>query len=319
MCSSDLPLQATPDAPPTLRILSPYDGQILDISAPATFQATVTDDADPPESLTATWASDVDGLLASELFAADGTHEYLWDANIHTPGTHAITVETQDSCGNLASASITVCQQLGYDVDALDLANWHFEGTARWDSANGYVELTGPYENQSGTAFQTASAVPADNVVIDFNFFVSGGSGADGISLTALDTNRMTGFVGTSGGGIGYGGLPGWSLEADTYYNGDNNDPTPEDHLSLHFDGNVSSPQVWAALPDLEDNQWHHMVVSVVAPHITVEIDNHVYIDQDVPGNYSFPAYVGFTAATGSLTNYHLIDSLVVTEYVCGD
>jgi hypothetical protein len=36
-----------------------------------------------------------------------------------------------------------------------------------------------------------------------------------------------------------------------------------------------------------------------------------------VTGNLNFPAYVGFTAATGSLTNYHLIDSLTVTEEVC--
>jgi hypothetical protein len=46
-------------------------------------------------------------------------------------------------------------------------------------------------------------------------------------------------------------------------------------------------------------------------------IDGVTYIDQDVPGLGTFPAYVGFTAATGSVTNYHLIDALLVEEFVC--
>ena len=46
-------------------------------------------------------------------------------------------------------------------------------------------------------------------------------------------------------------------------------------------------------------------------------IDGTDWIDQDVPELTSFPAYVGFTAATGSVTNYHLIDALQVEEFVC--
>ena len=38
---------------------------------------------------------------------------------------------------------------------------------------------------------------------------------------------------------------------------------------------------------------------------------------QDVPELRSFPAYVGFTAATGAATNYHLINALQVEEFVC--
>ena len=46
-------------------------------------------------------------------------------------------------------------------------------------------------------------------------------------------------------------------------------------------------------------------------------IDGVVYMDQDVTGNFNFPAYIGFTAGTGGATNEHLIDSLVVTESIC--
>ena len=124
----------------------------------------------------------------------------------------------------------------------------------------------------------------------------------------------MNGFVGSSGGGIGYMNMPGWSVEVDTYMNG--HDPA-QDHLAFVFDGQLYTPEVVVTVPELEDNQWHTLKVSVTAPHVYVELDGIPYIDQMINGHYSFPAYVGFTAATGSLTNYHLIDSLVVTEMVC--
>ena len=110
--------------------------------------------------------------------------------------------------------------------------------------------------------------------------------------------------------------LPGWSLEVDTYYNSEV-DPTEEDHVAFSFDGQVADYAAWAALPELEDTGWHTMSVTVAAPHVTVVIDGVTYIDEDLSGDFSFPAYVGFTAGTGGLTNYHLIDSLVVSEYAC--
>ena len=102
----------------------------------------------------------------------------------------------------------------------------------------------------------------------------------------------------------------------DTYYN-EGQDPTPDDHLMFTFDGDVDDPATWVALPEMEDTGWHEMVVDVSAPHVTVQIDGVTYLDTDLSGNFSFPAYVGFTAGTGGLTNRHLIDSLQVTEYIC--
>ena len=148
-----------------------------------------------------------------------------------------------------------------------------------------------------------------------------------GISLTALDVNRMTTFLGGAGCGIGYGddpactsgpGLPGWSIEVDTWFN-DGQDPTPEDHLMFTFDGDIDDGEVWMTLPEMEDNGWHTMEVTVVAPRVKVSIDGFTYIDQDIPGYYAFPAYVGFTAGTGGSTNTHLIDSLVVEQLVCDE
>ena len=87
--------------------------------------------------------------------------------------------------------------------------------------------------------------------------------------------------------------------------------------LFRSFDGDPSGAVAWAPLPEMEDGAWHTMNVTEADPHVTVEIDGVAYIDTDISGYFGFPAYVGFTAATGSLTNYHLIDALEVTQYVC--
>jgi hypothetical protein len=61
------------------------------------------------------------------------------------------------------------------------------------------------------------------------------------------------------------------------------------------------------------------MKVAVSAPRVKVEIDRIIYIDQDITGYYSFLSYVGFTVVIGALINYHLIDSLTVTEIICDE
>ena len=277
------------------------------------FLAMVADVEDEPSQLSVSWYSDIDGLLATT--PVDGQGQSTLSHVLPSPGAQEVYAIVQDSCSNEGQDAIAVCQQFGYETDNLDISTWNFEGAASWDSVGGYVELTPATTNTAGTAFSTASAVNAENVEIEFLFYVSGGSGADGFSVTALDTNRMSGFVGNTGGGIGYQGLPGWSIEVDTYYNG--SDPTSLDHVAFSFDGNVTSPTLWAALPEMEDGQWHTMRIAVNAPHVLVEIDGVAYLDQNVSGNLNFPAYVGFTAATGSLTNQHLIDALTVTEEVC--
>ena len=128
---------------------------------------------------------------------------------------------------------------------------------------------------------------------IEFQFYIGDGTGADGLSLTAMDVNRMTSFMGGEGCGLGYGAgadctpgpaLPGWSIEVDTYFNLEQ-DPTPADHVMFTFDGDVGKPSVWAELPEMEDTGWHTMRVLVDQPHVLVEIDGVPYINQEIPAS----------------------------------
>ena len=314
-----VPLSSVDDSTPTLSIISPDDHATLKPGTTTLVSCEVSDDADAPKEVTVSWSSDIEGVLSNDIADNQGVASFLWDATNFDAGQHTITATATDTCGNTATDTITFCQNEGYTVETLALSTWNFEGTANWDATNGWVELTATNVNEAGTAFQISETVDSTAVTIEFNFFVSGGSGADGISLTALDTTSMSGFVGNEGGGIGYGGLPGWSIEIDTYYNENQSDPTVEDHLSVHIDGDVTNPIAWSALPDVEDGQWHFASISVYGNWMTIDIDGVTYLDQEVPGLTQFPAYVGFTAATGDLTNYHLIDSLLVQNFVCED
>ena len=317
-------LSAAADQAPEVAITSPSDASTLPVGVDVALEAVVNDPETAPEDLSLTWASDVDGTLGSANADAHGTISTTWSDG-RSDGAHTVSLSVTDSCSNTTQTEITVCQQAGYTSDALDIASWHFEGGATWDTDDDWLQLTAPTEYQTGSAFATSSTVSGDAVEIEFNFYIGGGTGADGISLTALNVDEMSSYLGGSGCGIGYGGgngctpgpaLPGWSIEVDTYYNGEV-DPTEDDHVAFSFDGQVGSYAAWAALPEMEDTGWHTMSVTVAAPHVTVVIDGVTYIDDDLSGDFSFPAYVGFTAGTGGLTNYHLIDSLVVSEYAC--
>ncbi len=315
------------DLPPAISLDVVGDGGVLSIGAVETLVATVSDEL--AEGMTVSWSTDLEGVFATSEADEDGVATTGWVSRDRLAGAQVLTVTVTDGCENTASDSIPLCQAEGYVADELDLGDWHFEGTAEWDASREVVELTSLDPFAVGTAFHTAQAVGGDAVVIRFDFETGGGTGADGLSLTALDVDRMTGFMGAPGCALGYGeahescieegeALPGWSLEIDTYYN-PTIDPSSSNHMSLTFDGDLDAWAVWTDLEDVEDTGWHTLEVVVAAPDITVTLDGDVIIDASVVGFVPFDAFVGFTAATGADTNRHGIRGLEVTGDTCED
>ncbi len=320
-----VPLSATANTPPSVSISGPSPSEVVAEGADLVLSGMAVDSEDAEETLSVTWSSSLSGKILSTAPLPDGTTTYTWPAADRGTGLQDLTLTTTDACGESASTTVSFCQDGAYSYDALSLSAWHYEGVATYDTTNNWLQLTPATTNAVGTAFETSTPVNADNVDIEFYVYIGDGTGADGISLTALDAARYTTFLGGSGCGIGYGGsadctagpaLPGWSLEIDTYYNG-GVDPTEADHLAFTFDGDVDGFSAWAELPEMEDSGWHLVSVTVIAPHVTVAVDGTTYIDQDLSGNFGFSGYVGFTAGTGGETNAHLIDELVVTDYEC--
>ncbi len=313
---------------PTPRILgaSPTDGQILSTDASVALEAWVDDGPDTPTDLTIEWFDGAGNPISVLQPDEDGYASAVW-TDPRPDGPQQLDLKVTDTCGNVVEQEIPVCQQASYHQDELELDSWHLEGDAELLS-DGTLQLTELDTWQIGSAFMVAQEVSGGEVDIRFDFLTEGGTGADGISLTALDVDRMTGFLGGSGCGLGYGGgtactegpaLPGWSIELDTWYNGELPDPTTDDHIAFTFDGDVASPEAWAPVPDLEESGWHTVEVSVRAPRVTVHIDGTVYMDAEVDGHFDFPAVIGFTGSTGGQTNLHWIRSLEVTELACPD
>lgn len=321
----DVLLSATPNRPPDVEILTPTSTEVIDEGAGVQLLATVSDDTDAPADLTVLWSSDVDGSIGGASVDSTGLATLLWGSP--SAGDHTLTVTVVDSCGNAVTEEVPICQQAFTTTPSVDLEGWNYEGDALWDSSNNWVQLTDTGGYQVGSAFDVGTATSGDNVVIEFQFWMGGGSGADGFALTAIDTDRMTSYLGSAGGCLGFGydgggcgelapALPGWTVEVDTYQNG-GWDPTAEDHLAFMFDGNINGVEAWSALPDMEDSAWHTMTVEVSDPNVKVAIDGTTYIDVNLTGYFGFPAHVGFSAATGGATNYHLIDALTVTDAAC--
>ena len=319
-----VPLQAVADTAPWVELVEPQVDEVIAEQAAVELVAVVTDAQDDPTLLEVEFSSDTSGVIGTTPANSTGEATMLWAAEDRTEGMQTVTVRVTDTCGNSEYDSAEICQQAGYEADELDIGTWNFSGSASWDSSNAWVELTPATTSQLGSAFQTATTLDGASISIAFEFFIGNGSGADGLAMTVIDTSRMTSYLGNAGGCIGYGshsecdgsgpGLPGWSVEVDTYQNG--HDPTADDHVAMSIDGDVANPQAWATLPEMEDTGWHTFEAVLDSGHLTVEIDGAAYIDQAVTVS-SFPAYVGFTAGTGALTNEHLIRSLTVTEYAC--
>ncbi len=314
-------LSASADQPPSVDLdAAPA---IIASGALETLTGLVSDDAGA-DNLGLSWDSDVDGQLSTDGTDSSGAVSLDWDGTLQSPGTHTLTLTATDECGYTASDDVTFCQNEGYTEENLDLSSWEFTGNAQWDKKNSWVQLTSDADYQRGTAFQTSQTVSSDSVSISFLFYAGTNNayGADGLTLTAIDTDRMTTYQGDAGGSIGYGGLPGWTVEVDTWYNSESSydEPYTADHVSFVINGDsTSSGEISAAIHEVEDGQWHSMEVEVDGIHVTVKIDSITYLDDDVPNLVSFPAHVGFTAATGGSTNYHLIDALDVEGFICDD
>ena len=314
-----VPLTVRLNHPPTATVLSPAPDSIFpEPAADQALEGVVTDE--DGDDLLVTWTVD-DAVILSTTTAPGSVSATLPAAE---PGVHTVRLTATDACGEV-EATEDVCQDATTTYENLGISTWHYEGSAYWDATTSELVLTDALIEQVGTAFDTTAAVSGGAVRIEFEFYIGGGSGADGISLTALDADRLTAYTGGTGCGIGYGGsasctagpaLPGWTLEVDTYYN-DGYDPTPNDHVAFTFDGDVDNPAAWAALPEIEDTGWHRMRVELTDPHLSVTVDGTSYIEQDLIGYFAFPAYVGFTAGTGGNTNRHRIRSLTVTDRAC--
>lgn len=202
---------------------------------------------------------------------------------------------------------------LGYQkVNAQFIVN----NDATQDNCNCYT-LTPDQNTKSGSVWNTNMISLNQSFDYTFKVFLgSNDSGADGIAFVLQPISTS---VGSTGGGLGFGGIsPSLGVTIDTYQNADSDDPT-YDHIAIQKNGDINHGtannlvgpvQALTNSADIEDGQFHTLRVTWNATTTTMQ----AYIDGDLRlsltndivntifnGNPN--VYWGFTGSTGGEKN----------------
>lgn len=190
-------------------------------------------------------------------------------------------------------------------VPAPNATNWSVNGSAALNSSG--LQLTPVLTQQAGSAFYNLP-VPTDGLNATFTVQIGPGTGADGMTLALLDPAKQgPASVGKPGSALGFGGLTGVSTDLVTFWNsqtGSNNmvavAPGPGTNGNLTW-------SAWAKAPTSLKAGTHTVNVAVSGGKVQVTLDGTVLFNQamTLPPN----AYVGFTGATGSGTDSHIVTS----------
>ncbi len=188
---------------------------------------------------------------------------------------------------------------------------WQLNGTSAISGTQ--LVLTPASTSVAGSAFWPTALDPR-NLTINFDASISGGTGADGMTLIFADVSKgaKPTSLGATGGGLGFSGIPGIAVALDTYKNSVN----PSANFAGITDGPTSSGADllhWLATANLSaplQNQTHHITVTTSNGTLSVAVDGTQVLSQAVTLPAS--AYLGFGAGTGGLTNRHAVANLTV-------
>lgn len=187
-------------------------------------------------------------------------------------------------------------------------------GSAQKNSCNCYT-LTQSATFQSGSVWNSNKINLTQSFDFWFNVFLGCNDvGADGIVFILQPISTS---VGTSGEGMGFGGVtPSIGIALDTYQNTNLNDPA-EDHISIQANGVVNHTgdlagpvAASASTNNIEDCQWHKLRISWDAgtQRLRAYFDGVLRVERQINlvstiFNNDPNVYWGFTGATGGQVN----------------
>ena len=222
------------------------------------------------------------------------------------------------SCGLFAQTPLPI-----FSPNFSSAGGWQINGNAAVISSS-YLRLTPNAGNQAGSAFWKQKVSLPDNFSFS-TYFVSRmtpGSRADGMTFCIQQASNR---AGSSGGGLGYQGIPGKSIaiEYDIY---DNGEVGGNNHIALDINGvlHSGSTNVVASPVNLADgtNKHNWIEYNGVTNVLQVRISNTnvrpvnptLSVTINLAANFIgvSDVFFGFTAATGGATAEHA----VYTAYV---
>ena len=194
------------------------------------------------------------------------------------------------------------------DDFSTDTGSWTYVNSGQ--RTNEYIQLTPNTGGQVGQAWYTTAI--HDEFVADFDYYIGGGSGADGLVFMFYKDSVYTPIT---GGDLGFSDgapVPGYGIEFDTYYNAGFGDINNR-HVGLVQDM-VDNHLVQYNEPRVRDGQWHHARVIVQGPSVVAFIDDMTSPALSYYGTIDTTfGGMGFSAATGGLTDYHRVDNFRVS------
>ena len=227
------------------------------------------------------------------------------------------SVATRAAALAACAASLTslAAADLGYP-DFGSTAGLELVGSAR--RSGSALQLTPDQSFEAGAAWARTRQNVAAPFVTEFVLQLNGS--ADGMAFVIQDS--AVNVIGGAGGDLGFDGVPrSVAIEFDTYDNDDENDPS-ENHVSVQTRGtqgnsvdHVFSLGSTPLLVDLNDGAQHTVRIESTPGLLRVFVDDAVPALQvaiDLPATLGLSgtdAWVGFTAATGGLTQQHLVRS----------
>ena len=323
------PPQTTPLA---ITISSPTNEYTTEADSNITFEGELTglDTNTEYDQITLIWSSNLDGVLHTDVLTSDDTTVFI--TNALSMGIHTISLEARVNEEPLVTQrmQVGICGwELLEDFNQdLSPEQWRIYHDAYRDS-RGWIEMTGNSTGKKGHIFNIGQILNPGNIRLRFN--ISTGQcdeigpcsdtscAADGFAASVYNLESVASLddlIATTqtGGGLGYhvaGGSPteSFHIEFDTWYNGVN-DPTAEDHVAIHLNSNAYNAIFYQAVPNLEDNSWHDILLEIQGISIKVYLNDVLIIGGEIPGFDFKGGYIGFSGTTGACTNYHRIDNL---------
>jgi hypothetical protein len=188
-------------------------------------------------------------------------------------------------------------------------SGWSTNGTAK--ISGGTITTTPAVADSAGSSF-LQTPLESRHLVVEFSATMNSGTGADGETLTLANAETATpSALGAIGGGLGFAGIPGVAVGLDTYQ--DEGGPSSNFVGVSDGAGTGGAPLHWlatsSAIPDLRQAT-RRVKVEVLEGHITVAVEGTTVISTSatVPPR----VLIGFTGATGSLTDVHTISKVTV-------
>ncbi|MFN8036326.1 MAG: choice-of-anchor D domain-containing protein [Acidimicrobiia bacterium] len=199
----------------------------------------------------------------------------------------------------------------GTTVPPPTAGGWQFNGSAALSGSS--LRLTPATADQAGSAFWP-TAVSSAAITADFDFTISGGTGADGMTFVLANPSGGPTALGDNGGALGFAGIAGVAVTFDTYLNSGSADPSANFvGIATGYSGatdHLTYAGTSTAVPNLKSGT-HHAKVVTNAGHLIVSVDGTQYLDVAVtlPSN----VLVGFTGGTGGLTDQHAVTNAAIT------